>query len=89
MQVLTTFFRRMFFVFFRRTLPASRRAKPHCMHGSFLQTQNQRSCTPRPATTVQIRRLDKLGRISRTQLMSYTAGQLHYTHIRLGAEYYD
>ena len=25
------FFRRMFLVFFARTVPASRRAKPHCM----------------------------------------------------------
>ena len=30
MQVFTTFFSRMLLVFFRRTLPASSKAKPHC-----------------------------------------------------------
>jgi len=47
MHASRRFLRRMFFVFFARTVPASRRAKPHCMKKTRkpqMSSQNVSAC---------------------------------------------
>ena len=50
MQVFTTFFSNMFLVFFRRTLPASSKAKPHCKMWCIHQAVQQAVATGHFAT---------------------------------------